>query len=102
MVLVVTVLDNLGGTKLCKRVNQAGYHSYSQQPSNSSYFLGPGGFRNCLCVGCSYSFLRKNRDAHELAQTSVEITKRPSHALSLMTPQKVNHSNRKNQLRTME
>eukprot|EP00978_Attheya_sp_CCMP212_P010267 scaffold24740_cov66-Attheya_sp.AAC.1 len=36
----VTV-DNLGGTKVCKSVKQAGYHSYLQQPSNSSYCLGP-------------------------------------------------------------
>jgi hypothetical protein len=41
-----------------------------------------------------------NRNARELVQTSGEITKRPS-CFSLMTPRKVAHSNRKNQLRTM-
>eukprot|EP00978_Attheya_sp_CCMP212_P014257 scaffold36239_cov78-Attheya_sp.AAC.5 len=38
-----------------------------------------------------------NRNARKLAQTSCEITKRPS-SVSLMTPRKVAHSNLKNQL----
>eukprot|EP00978_Attheya_sp_CCMP212_P035495 scaffold154770_cov23-Attheya_sp.AAC.2 len=42
-----------------------------------------------------------NRNARELMQTSGKITKQPS-CVSLMTPRKVAHSNRKNQLRTMK
>jgi hypothetical protein len=39
--MVAVTVDNLGGTKICQSVNQAGYRSYSQQPSNSSNFSGP-------------------------------------------------------------